>query len=249
MGNIYYKETSRKKDQHCEQEINRFADKNFYPFFSEWFNADSVERVKDRSRQLSGCDVIIRGNGQEANIDEKATSHYMNTSTRNFAAEVMSTDRSGNIRQGWFVDKGLKTNAYIAEFINLREDKFPVIEGRPRENRYYEDMVAEDITSMEVAVMGKGMLQDALLSVRTKRGEPLTVKRLEEDAKYLLRSNRKSIHYDGGDLFMYHSTDRPESPVCLIIGPKYWKKAAIYHCNAYADRQPSVMKSSSRKVH
>lgn len=103
----------REYDEHCEKAMAQFLDEYFYKEIGfSW-----KERVTDRERQIKGLDVILKRNGVEYGIDEKAAIRYTN-GLNTFILELTFLDRGGKIRDGWFIDEKKVNDYYVFVWIN-----------------------------------------------------------------------------------------------------------------------------------
>ena len=64
--------TNRSYDMQGEQIIGEFLDKHFYPHLYH----QGFERVKDKTRQIAGIDVVLNIDDNVFLIDEKASTDY-----------------------------------------------------------------------------------------------------------------------------------------------------------------------------
>lgn len=107
MGKDVKEMSVREYDEHCEKAMSKFLDEYFYKEIGYSWR----ERVLDRERQIKGLDVILKREGVEYNIDEKAAIRYTN-GLKTFALELSFLDRGGTRRNGWLIDEK-KTNDYF----------------------------------------------------------------------------------------------------------------------------------------
>lgn len=105
--------TVREYDEHCEKVMAQFLDEYFYKEIGYSWR----ERVLDRERQVKGLDVILKRDGAEYGIDEKAAIRYTN-GLNTFALELSFLDRSGKRRDGWLIDEKKINDYFVFVWIN-----------------------------------------------------------------------------------------------------------------------------------
>ena len=104
--------TTREYDEHCEKVMGEFLDKYFYNENIE----GTITRVKDRSLQVKGVDVVIDDGDVKFYIDEKAAIRYVGLKT--FALELSFINRQGDVNTGWLLDNKKINDYFLFVWIN-----------------------------------------------------------------------------------------------------------------------------------
>lgn len=123
--------TKRVQDSLNSKEVEKFLDLYLYK------DTSKAERVKDKTRQLMGVDVIYK----DMMIDEKCALDYINRPLSTFSMEISSVNKVGNRYDGWLVNDNLSTTHYLFCYINSCEVN--------------ENPVCENIKEMEVILVKK----------------------------------------------------------------------------------------------
>ena len=195
------------EDQAFDGIVRNILDSKFY---SEVASKDRfvLERVNDKERQIQGIDIVLTNKqfGWQANIDEKASSHYINSKLANFTFELLATEN----RVGWLLDDKNLTDYYVLSWIHANEEKFPITE---KANDYFLHISEKDIQRLIVCVLKKKDILQYLKEFGYDK------KRLLEKA-YKMVETGETVDYHFkhyGFWFKYSKDNLSEQPVNVVI--------------------------------
>ena len=96
-----------RQDLKNEQLLNEHLNKVY-----EKLNLEFVRKA-DMDSQYKGIDLVMKHDGEEYNVDEKAQLHYLNKNLQTFTFELSFYNRYGELKQGWLFDKKKETQYYF----------------------------------------------------------------------------------------------------------------------------------------
>ena len=138
----------RTEDMSAEGQLGIFLDRYLYSRLEEAGRIRSFRRVRDRSGQLRGTDVILTApEGGALRLDEKAQLYYLNRDLPTFAFELLFL-RQGGLTPGWLCREGLDTDRYLLVWPFARRD-------RPKGIRW------TDFTRVDCLLLDKAALRRA----------------------------------------------------------------------------------------
>lgn len=191
----------RTEDMSAEGQLGIFLDRYLYSRLEEAGRIRSFHRVRDRSGQLRGTDVILTApEGGALRLDEKAQLYYLNRDLPTFAFELLFL-RQGCLTPGWLCREGLDTDRYLLVWPFARRD-------RPKGIRW------TDFTRVDCLLLDKAALL-AWLS-----GQGLARERLLREAADLRRAGERRRDIPGLPDAYYVASDPArygEAPVDLVI--------------------------------
>lgn len=187
-------ENYRKRDERLEHEVGNWLDKHFY---NRTKNV-KVERVKDKTRQCKGIDVLVGS----TKVDEKLKIRGLLNSVIEFPSfEVMRIDRSGNYSEGWFIDSGNETEYYA--FLSV----FSTASS--------EDLVKEsNITKVVYLLVKKSEVSEAIMKSNRK---------LMDDAEELIYDQTEERMRYFHSAWLKISRHLKEAPVNLVVKRSFLK--------------------------
>lgn len=195
--------TLRGRDMNVEREIARFLDTQLYN--NGQFSKH--QRTDDLENQMAGSDIILSIPGvniENAIVDEKAQSQYINRPLPTFALELSFKTAAGDIVEGWLTDPDKKTEYYLCIWIWKAEKKW--------------NPTAEQIHKLEYALVSRQKILDYL----AQNGFNLNALK-EKDAEIRKASIYGAHGKDGLHPFWFFYSDQlAEKPINIVI------KKAVY---------------------
>lgn len=187
----------RSKDEHNESVITAYLDKYMYARLYR-----NYEVVTDKDTQCKGIDVIVRTKNGEVYHDAKAQSsaRFIGRPEPTFAMEILTNDKTGRTRKGWFIRNDLDTDMYVLVWVN---EAYADYNGRISS--------PDDIYELEVSVVNKHALKEYIYTV-----EGLDDSTLEREA-YALRDYGKNFTYLTRNCKLVFSQNLKEQPVSLVL--------------------------------
>ena len=196
-------------DRNIEKEVAKFIDENIYNNKDFDFVA---RRIDNKKEQLLGVDLILSSeklNIENATVDEKCASAYWNRKLNTFSFEL-SFLRYGNWRQGWLLNKNLKTEYYAICWLNATKKLFE----------------CDDITWFEIAIVKKQKILDYLAS------QNLTIEHLKADDEWIRehKTEKGAIGVGKYDrCFFYYSPQLYEKPINILINKDKILELSDFH--------------------
>lgn len=195
--------TNRSYDMQGEQIIGEFLDKHFYPHL----NHQGFERVKDKTRQIAGIDVILNIDDNVFLIDEKASTDYTDGRLDTFILEL--TNYSGK-SIGWFLNEKLVTTHYLFVWINkISTEKIESVDC---------------VKDIELAVVDKQTIRDHVReNLKLSDAE---LKRIADDitnGKYYSYGN---VKYNGYKIIQCGG--KKEKAICIKLPKSFYMDKAIF---------------------
>lgn len=102
----------RKYDDHCEKVISEILNEYFY----KEINPLSFQRIKNKTEQINGIDVILETTNGKYLIDEKAATRWVKLNT--FALELSFLGQNDQVKTGWLLDENKVNNYFVFVWIN-----------------------------------------------------------------------------------------------------------------------------------
>ena len=186
----------------AEGQLGIFLDRYLYSRLEEAGRIRSFHRVRDRSGQLRGTDVILTApEGGALRLDEKAQLYYLNRDLPTFAFEIQFL-RQGVPTVGWLCNGRLDTDYYLLIWPFARRDDPAGISW-------------QDFTRADCLLVAKG----GLLAHLAAQG--LTAERLLADADRIRARGEVGRVPIAGLQGIYYFASSPsryvEAPVNLVI--------------------------------
>lgn len=189
-------------DMGAEHELSLFLDEYFYNRLLQNNKIVSFERIKDKSLQLQGIDVIITTKKSTVNIDEKAQLYYINQGLPTFAFEVNFLNKNGALSPGWLYNKNLLTDYFVLIWLTATHNNL-------------QEIKAEDFINAECMMIKKTEIINYL------SGVGYTEKLIEKIAMDLRSQEQygKYIIPDQTDFYFYLSPpdNYSEQPINIVI--------------------------------
>lgn len=184
---------TRAFDERIESLNNLFLNEFFY----EKETVDFV-RVKNKKLQMAGVDSVFTYEGIQYSCDEKVAAHFINKPLKTFSFELSFIDRSGKVRDGWFIDWKKDNDSFLLCWID------GAINDRPNK--------VEDITSAEILLITKDGLFEYLKEISWN------IKKLKLKSDRIRNFGDKSFgDIDENGIKFVYSERLVEKPVNLII--------------------------------
>lgn len=182
-------------DHAQEQIITEFLDKSL---FSHIFRDYDV--VEDKQMQRKGVDVTVRKDGNPTYYDAKAQSsaRFINDPRPTFAFEILTDDKYGITREGWFVRDEIMTDKYILCWI-----KSATVNDKGRIER------SDDIHEVEVMILDKEKLRNYV-------HQYISDEQMLQNAYEMRRSGETRINVADG-LTIVHTPTLTEQPVNIVV--------------------------------
>lgn len=197
-----------KKDSEIEKAISRFMDENLYS--NEMFK--DVKRTKDKSHQVSGCDIIFSIPSLNLNnivVDEKCSSHYCDGKLKTFTLELSLIDKANNIIDGWFLNEKNKTQYYMFMWLKT-----------PFSKKEWYKVNYDSIQKIDFALVSKKRILEHLneygLDIDELREACREIRKLDDK----IDTNIKGIEYT-------YSKQFAEKPINIKMCKDIYKKIAI----------------------
>ncbi|NLZ51651.1 MAG: hypothetical protein GX892_00520 [Thermoanaerobacteraceae bacterium] len=189
-------------DMGAEHELSLFLDEYFYNRLLQNNKIVSFERIKDKSLQIQGIDVIITTKKSTVNIDEKAQLYYINQGLPTFAFEVNFLNKNGALSPGWLYNKNLLTDYFVLIWLTATHNNL-------------QEIKAEDFINAECMMIKKTEIINYL------SGVGYTEKLIEKIAMDLRSQEQygKYIIPDQTDFYFYFSPpdNYSEQPINIVI--------------------------------
>lgn len=219
--------SSFKDDFEKEKLVADFLDKYLYDrlWDEEVFK---YERVNNKKEQEKGIDIIYQlydaknANEETIFVDEKSATSYIDIDLPTFVHEISFKSTNPNtdkILDGWFVKEGLKTNAYLYNYIKSEKGK-----------KYIKEY--EDIKQIESIYVMKIKLKNELKKMNIDNDllkEASKLIRKRKESKVSLSKLNLSKTVKDKNISLFHSYNLPESPVNLLLKKEFLKKNARAH--------------------
>lgn len=201
-----------KKDSEIEKTISRFMDENLYS--NEMFK--DVKRTKDKSHQVSGCDIIFSIPSLNLNnivVDEKCSSHYCDGKLKTFTLELSLIDKANNIIDGWFLNEKNKTEYYMLMWLTT-----------PYSKKEWYKVNYDSIQKIDFALVSKNRIFEYL------KENGLTKDELRKGCEKI-RSIDDKIATDIKGIDYTYSKQFAEKPINIKMCKDIYKKIAILEGN------------------
>ena len=207
-------------DSIAERALGDFLDEHFYEALHRQDAAFEYERVRDRSRQLRGMDVIVDYHDNHIVIDEKAALHWINQDLRTFSFELSSL-QSGHRDPvpGWLYNSNAETNRYLLMWIKTWDVRTKQLKKIP-----LGEMTPGNFKEVECVLVERSKVQRYLN--RCGWNEALLMERAEEirrnpNSKQLLGTSNSLIRFA-------FSGKLKEQPVNVLIERDVLKAMALH---------------------
>ena len=193
------------QDKLMEECFAAWLDEHFYPNFP--FPFEEGARINDRDVQKVGVDVYLENKGEEYNIDEKATLHYINRNISTFAFELMNRSSGA---QGWLFNHDYITTHYLLCWPNA-EDSYPTSK--------------EEFTSSEIMLIKR---EDLINLLESKGLSESKIKELVN--KYLPQVTREKFQFElEPGIRLFFTEWLAEKPVNIVINKSILKQIALFY--------------------
>lgn len=207
-----------------------------------------IDFANDARVQYSGADLVVHpGTTNECLVEVKSAvdnagkSKKSGTCLRTFAQEVSYINARGELRPGWFVDDGKRTDVYAFCWIPEVRDGMKYERGA----NYYRIQSLSDIEILEVAMVKKSAIDENLcdrFSLPVRGDNAAALREYLLDQANLMRRRGMPWHQIGG-LRMCFSRQLKEQPINLLL-PKADLREMAFH--AYRLSKTSSYDSESR---
>ena len=207
----------RELDENLTNVVNDFLDNYLYslPEFTEF------QRIDNKEQQVLGVDVKFKLNGNFYICDEKAAVTRINQYLPTFCLELSMLDRSGNLKDGWFLNKDNINDSYLFIWID---------KATANEPSHF-----SQIKKLEVALVRKVKILEFLDSLNWNEKNIRNKDYLIRENKYFDINKNKFITKENlgniqeNNLKFSYSNHLVEQPVNLIIKREIYRNISDYN--------------------